>query len=48
MSGYTKKDNLQNDYIQDKVEVTPIEKKMTETRLQWFKTCPKKTTKNLN
>ena len=33
MSGYTRKDKLQNDYIQEKVGVVPIEEKMTETRL---------------
>ena len=33
MSEYIKKDKLQNDYIQEKVGVVPIEKKMTEAGL---------------
>ena len=33
MTGHIRKDKLQNDYIRKKVRVTPIEKKMTETRL---------------
>ena len=37
MSGHTKKDKFQNGYIQNKVEVTPIEEKITETRLRWFR-----------
>ena len=33
MSGHTKKDKIQNDYIREKVGVALIEEKMTETRL---------------
>ena len=33
MSGHTKNGKFQNDYIWEKVNVTPIEKKMTKTRL---------------
>ena len=36
MSGHIIKDNLQNDYIREKVGVAPIEEKMTEARLRWF------------
>ena len=37
MSGYTKNDKFRNGYIWNKVGVAPIEEKMIETRLRWFR-----------
>ena len=36
MSGHIRKDKFQNDCIQEKVGVAPIEEKMTEVGLRWF------------
>ena len=42
MNGHTTKDKVRNNYIQEKVGVTPIEEKIIETRLQWFQHVQRK------
>ena len=37
MSRHTRNDKFRNDYIREKVGVSPIEKKITEIRLRWFR-----------
>ena len=37
MSRHIRKDKLRNGYIRDKVGVAPIDEKMIETRLRWFR-----------
>jgi hypothetical protein len=34
--GNTRKDRIRNDDIRDKLEVTPIQKKLVQHRLRWF------------
>lgn len=36
MSRHTRQDRMKNDCIRERVEVTPIIEKMTETRIRWF------------
>jgi hypothetical protein len=33
---HTKRDRIRNDDIRDKLEVTPIQEKSVQHRLQWF------------
>jgi len=37
MCGHTKRDKIRNEDIQNKVRVTPMEDKMREAKLRWFK-----------
>jgi hypothetical protein len=34
--GHTRKDQIRNDDIQDKLGVTPIQEKLVQHRLRWF------------
>ncbi|XP_075106724.1 uncharacterized protein LOC142179624 [Nicotiana tabacum] len=36
MYGYTRKDKIRNEVIQDMVEVADVEDKLRESRLRWF------------
>lgn len=46
MCDHTKK-KIQNDIIQEKISVAPIEEKMTESiKVVWA--CPKKVTRNIS
>jgi len=36
MCGYTRLDRMRNVVIRERVELTPLEDKLRETRLRWF------------
>nr|XP_016510416.1 PREDICTED: uncharacterized protein LOC107827740 [Nicotiana tabacum] len=44
MCGYTRLDKIRNEVIRDKVGVAPVEAKIREARLRWFRHVKKRST----